>query len=201
MEIGSIFNATNAATHIQTLVIFLTSLSVYIIYKLKKDNEMKFSAQIMCLEIRNIDQQILTMQSRGDAATADFSETTWNIHKHILIKKLNQSDLTLMEHYFNQWNLIQDLLSKQHTYNSDAFYTRAMRTQQSLVEVAEKLSFTSQESQYKEIKDKFLALVHEESYWYIPSYITPILKQQISTFNPLIGTTTYEKLKNLAKLK
>ena len=126
-------DATNAliASYLQTGVIFLTGLFVFIVYSFTRAQEIKNAARIIYLEIKNSEQYIAHLRTIGIATeeTIVLPNNSWAQYSHLFIKKLDFEDYFIIDNYYSSCSKVQEMLEEAREYHDNAIMEKGLEIQ------------------------------------------------------------------------
>ncbi len=181
------------------LATILTGLVAYIIFRLQKREERLKAARIILMEIEDCESLFNTIKQNGILNLSEIRQLpisdSWNKYKYIFAKKLKNSDLKLIDNFYNTCFLINKELNE--AYSLPDFWREKGRI------VAEKHASFSESSkdkkEYEEMKEK-IKLFEEDSYWWQPFEPSKKIIERIKSIQYITTTPTGDRLKEIAKI-
>lgn len=179
----------------------------YLTYKKHVDTQKEAASKNIFLALKSGAKSIRDLKNNVSLVHVGFLQQNnidqWQSNKNHILHHLSTEDIELLDHYFARLEIIRMIIVKNIEYRDDAQKQRAIRVQDYLLEMQSKfcMSQNTHES-LEEEKRQFLEIVHNETYWYEPTHLSAeAIKSEVYKIPEIIGTTTYQKLKELAKIK
>ncbi|NGX58683.1 MAG: hypothetical protein K940chlam3_01591 [Chlamydiae bacterium] len=196
-----ISNITDIITNNLNLVI---GLSAYAVYRLERRNEIKKSATIVLLAVRQAERTISTVKEtrnidprshrlvRGDP---------WSTHNHLLADHLDEDELELIDQFFKNCTLIDKMLDQLCSHPQ--VHERVLEIQRILCKIAYDSTINSEpattaQDRYQKSKDAFLGLMEKEETLINPKDPQEMLRARLTDILPITTTTAGSQLKRLA---
>jgi len=190
------------ATYVQSGIILIAGLFVFIIYFLTRKQELRNAARIVYLEIKTSEQVVANIKNSGFATEDTVLPVTnsWEKFSHLFVNKLDSEDYFIIDSYYSSCNKVQEMLLEVRKYHDNAIMEKGIELQRKLIDLID-IKADNPKKAYEEEKEKLLQIVHAETYFFSAHFPKERLNKYISTIRPIIGTTCFDKIKQLAKMK
>lgn len=183
----------------------IIGLSAYVVYKLERQNEVKKSATIVLLALRQAEKTIsIVKETRNiDPRTQRLlRDDSWSAHNHLLANYFDQDELELIDQFFKNCALVDRMLEQLDTHPQ--VQERVLEIQKMLCKMAYDSSTSDNSSDknscdvYRNKKDIFLNVMKQEETIINPKGPQEMLKARLGDLLPVTTTTAGNKLKRLA---
>lgn len=177
----------------------ITGGVAYFLFLKQKGEERQKAARIIWIEILDCENLFDNLKSLGAINLAETRRlphsNSWGEYKHLLAKKLKETDLKLIDKFFGVCDLVNKELDE--AYSLPNFWREKGRI------IAEKHLQYSEESstieEYKERK-KRVGFFEADNYWWQPFDPPKSIMDRVKTLQHVTTTPTGERLRKIAKL-
>ena len=155
----------------------------------------------MYLEIKAAEQGITSIKNTGFTTedTPVLPTNSWSKFSHLFVNNLDSEDYFLIDNYYTACVKVQEMVIEVKKYHDSAIMEKGIELQRKLINLIDTESDDPQKS-YEEQKEKLLKIAHEETYFFLANFPKETLKKYLNTIRPIIGTTCFEKIKQLARV-
>lgn len=211
----TLMNILNS-TGCQTMVIFISVVTTFLLYAMKKATNIRSAAIILLIQIRDIEKNIEYLISEGMTVTAlneqqlhysipIFEDNAWNKYKHIFATLLSDSDFAVIDQFYEVAAAIrvQQLAIKQKIYENiyskttnyyNQQYSRINACVLDIRENREDLCRIDLENALKLYNALPVGL-------YLHKEFGDGLSKGLHRYHRLTGTSTFEKLNKQSKIR
>lgn len=180
------------------LATILTGGIVILVFYLNKREERMRAARIILMEIRNIEAAILKIKETGVVNEYTvFPQSSWEKFNHLFAKRMDRDEMDLLDKFFITAKLTKITVERINNFLPLQNEQKANHVQQKLVDFASRLN----KDEYNNEKEKFLEIVHEENYWFLPNEPREKIITYIRDINLVSGSIVMSKLKKIARIK
>jgi hypothetical protein len=190
------------AAYLHGAAILITGLIAFLLFRKDKNDKVENAAKVLIEEIRQADSAI------------DFVKATWAVHqllfilpnsswagsKYLFVNKLDQDDFNAISNYYSACSIAERLLNELKNVNPHAMEEKGGHVQKELISIAVKHINDTDATAYKEEVKKFTTIIDNESSVFQPGYALDWLKSIVPQIPKFTGTSTFDKLKKLAKI-
>ena len=182
------------------VAIYLTAFIVWVVYKLEQRDRRINAARILIEEIRDAETAIDNAKAIGGVTSAMsiMPNASWATLKYLFVKKLDQDEIKFISNYYSDCQLAEKYLTDLKNVLPKAIEEKSGYIQRALVELATKHPFGS--ADYIAAQKQLTEGVSKEEWYFAPDQPKNMIFSVISRIPKFIGTTTFEKLRKLAKI-
>jgi len=183
----------------------IIGLTAYFVYKRERRNEVKNSATVVLLALRQAEKTISIMKETGNIDPRKHRLVRgdpWSTHNHLLADHFDQDELEVIDQFFKNCALVDRMLEQLYTHPQ--IQERVLEIQRTLCKIAYDSSISDSSSikeaydVYKNKKNTFLNITNQEETVINPKDPLDLLRNRLGELLPVTTTTAGNQLKRLA---
>ena len=184
----------------QTIIIFFTGLTAFIIYRINRYNEKKDAACVIVNEIRLAEKTI--QEIRNNKFVSELSiilpNDTWQHKKHLFLNKLDEDELNLINNFYYKCSYAEQYRKMIYNVNNKAIYTKSNYLQKKLVDLMYE-TLSNPNKSYEQEKNKLIDMANKENWLFSPNTPMSKLVEYIENIIFITPTSAGIKLKRILK--
>lgn len=193
------------------IILVLTVIVTLFIWYNDKRQKIKNYAQLLVLQIKNIENGIIEIQTNGLdreflnespflAIPILFDKNYWDEYSHLLLNKLGITDYEVISNFYEKSSRIKEYQIEIKNKMKESLYWKGYYSYNKKYAT---IFETWQETPH--VKDILSKVSEREKEFAVQTYIPAEYPKQIlkllETYKPLRGTVAYSKLEELSKIK
>lgn len=191
----------NIIETISNIFVIIGVAWAFIEYRMQKINELKSAFTIIVNQIDNIEDKInfLLMKKAEKDMTNNVifrclpivTNNEWNLNKHIIVKKLNSTDIKILDDFYSTVEQIESSREALERMLKKGWESKATITQEVLSELLKDPHITPEEAE----KNYKFYRYDNLNYIYTPKVPLDIIIESLEVYKPISHSVTYCKLK------
>ncbi len=178
---------------IATLV---TAFAAYWIYKKQKIDKKISLARLILNEVRAAEESVERLAKFGVGENPEyfgpnFPTNTWMKGGHFFADDFSQDETRQIFDFYGQCILVKDALDKIQVLKDIAYQGKAEAFQRKLVDLAESKDV---DTEYVKSRDKVYKRINDENHWFMASWATNQLQNELKAFHKISITPCGSKL-------
>lgn len=186
------------STLFQTIVIFLTGLIAFFIYRMTKHNEKRDAARIILNEIRMAEKAIQEIKSKKSISEISIilPSYTWHDKKHLFLAKLDEDELNLISDFYNKCSYAEQYRKMIYDVKNTAIIVKSNYLQRKLIDMMRE---EKNDSEYQSKKTRLIEMANREDWLFAPNAPMFNMLDYIENIIFITPNVAGAKLKKIAK--
>lgn len=185
--------------YINSIVTFLVGLIALIVYWLAKRHEKRNAATIILMDLRHVEQVVLSILEKGSVDTLlknIITENNWNKYKHLFASDFSQDDFSAFNRFFDACVEMSDARKSMLAIFNANLIAKAEHVQVLLLTIENPLS-----PEGKEKREKIISAANSENFVFDPHDPKARILRSLQLMGRLSDSVAFEKLRKMAGLK
>jgi len=187
-----------------TIMLLVTGLFVFIIYRMQKSGEKRDAAIIIVNEIRNAEQAIINIKNtkRVGELSIILPNNSWTIKKHLFVNNLDFDEYNLVNDFYNKCDMAEGYRVLYFKTLNESVIAKSNEMQVALIRLMEEIIRNSKDvHEYDTKKEKLVKMANAETWLFEPNRPVSNLIEYIDNIIMVTTSSAGLKIKKIGHIK